>query len=41
MTPVSEVADLLKNELLAPIGSQEIWAAGGTYMQSKSVRIEE
>jgi len=41
LTPVSEVVDLLKNELLAPIGTQEIWAAGVTYMRSKSARMEE
>jgi len=32
--------DLLK-DLLAPIGTQEIWAAGVTYMRSKSARMEE
>jgi 2-dehydro-3-deoxy-D-arabinonate dehydratase len=41
LTPVFDVADLLKNELLAPIGSQEIWASGVTYMRSKSARMEE
>ena len=28
-------------ELLAPIGSQEVWAAGVTYYRSRSARIEE
>lgn len=41
LTPVSEAADLLKNELLTPIGTQEIWASGVTYMRSKSARMEE
>jgi 2-dehydro-3-deoxy-D-arabinonate dehydratase len=41
LTPVAEAANLLKNELLAPIGNQEIWAAGVTYMRSKSARMEE
>ena len=31
----------LKMKLLAPIGTQEIWAAGVTYMRSKSARMEE
>jgi 2-dehydro-3-deoxy-D-arabinonate dehydratase len=30
-----------ENELLAPIGSQEVWAAGVTYFRSRSARIEE
>lgn len=29
------------DELLAPIGSQEVWAAGVTYYRSRSARIEE
>jgi 2-dehydro-3-deoxy-D-arabinonate dehydratase len=41
LTPLSDAKDLLKNELLAPIGTQEIWAAGVTYMRSKSARMEE
>ena len=28
-------------ELLAPIGSQEVWAAGVTYFRSRSARMEE
>ncbi len=28
-------------DLLAPIGSQEVWAAGVTYMRSKAARMEE
>jgi len=28
-------------ELLAPIGSQEVWAAGVTYMRSRAARMEE
>ena len=28
-------------ELLAPIGSQEVWAAGVTYLRSKAARMEE
>ncbi len=29
------------NELLAPIGCQEVWAAGVTYFRSRSARMEE
>ncbi len=29
------------NEFLAPIGSQEVWAAGVTYFRSRSARMEE
>ena len=29
------------NEILAPIGTQEVWAAGVTYFRSRSARIEE
>ena len=28
-------------DILAPIGSQEVWAAGVTYLRSRSARIEE
>ncbi|QHT69189.1 2-hydroxyhepta-2,4-diene-1,7-dioate isomerase [Rhodocytophaga rosea] len=31
----------LANELLAPIGNQEVWASGVTYMRSKVARQEE
>lgn len=31
----------LKKELLAPIGSQEVWAAGVTYLRSRDARMEE
>lgn len=34
-------ADLLKNDLLPPIGSQEVWAAGVTYLRSRDARMEE
>ena len=30
-----------KAPLLAPIGSQEVWAAGVTYFRSRDARIEE
>ncbi|MGH7617533.1 MAG: fumarylacetoacetate hydrolase family protein [Gemmatimonadaceae bacterium] len=31
----------LDDQLLAPVGSQEVWAAGVTYYRSKSARMEE
>jgi 2-dehydro-3-deoxy-D-arabinonate dehydratase len=32
---------LLPEEFLAPIGSQEVWAAGVTYLRSRDARMEE
>ena len=32
---------LIKNELLPPIGQQEVWAAGVTYYRSRDARMEE
>ncbi|HSZ86486.1 MAG TPA: fumarylacetoacetate hydrolase family protein [Puia sp.] len=32
---------LLEEEILPPIGSQEVWAAGVTYMRSRNARMEE
>ena len=33
--------DLAECELLAPVESQEVWAAGVTYMRSREARMEE
>ena len=41
LKPLSEGAELLDEELLAPIGNQEIWASGVTYYRSREARIEE
>ena len=41
LNPIPNAEEILQNELLAPIGTQEIWAAGVTYMRSKSARMEE
>lgn len=41
LTPFPDSKTILKNEVLAPLGTQEIWAAGVTYMRSKSARMEE
>lgn len=40
LTPV-EADALLNSRLLAPIGSQEVWAAGVTYLRSRDARMEE
>ncbi len=36
-----ESAGLIEKELLPPLGSQEVWAAGVTYRRSKDARMEE
>jgi len=41
LKPISNAEELLKHDLLAPIGTQEIWATGVTYLRSKSARMEE
>ncbi len=33
--------DFMANQLLPPIGSQEVWAAGVTYFRSKEARMDE
>lgn len=38
---VTTFAELVKNDLFAPIGSQEVWAAGVTYLRSRDARMEE
>lgn len=35
------LAELINTDLLAPIGSQEVWASGVTYMRSREARMEE
>jgi 2-dehydro-3-deoxy-D-arabinonate dehydratase len=40
VAPVLDDLDLA-TEILAPIGRQEVWAAGVTYYRSRSARIEE
>jgi 2-dehydro-3-deoxy-D-arabinonate dehydratase len=37
----SPVAAPAEKDLLAPIGSQEVWAAGVTYFRSRTARMEE
>lgn len=36
-----KAGDIIKSELLPPIGSQEVWAAGVTYSRSKEARMDE
>jgi len=36
-----EADALLNSRLLAPIGAQEVWAAGVTYLRSRDARMEE
>jgi 2-dehydro-3-deoxy-D-arabinonate dehydratase len=37
----TEADALLNSQLMAPIGQQEIWAAGVTYLRSRDARMEE
>ncbi len=39
--PKSHAENLLRTKLFAPIGQQEIWAAGVTYFRSREARIDE
>jgi len=39
--PTNDTETLLAHCLLAPIGSQEVWAAGVTYFSSRLARMEE
>ena len=37
----SKLSEIIKNDSRAPIGSQEVWAAGVTYIRSREARMEE
>jgi 2-dehydro-3-deoxy-D-arabinonate dehydratase len=41
LQPAGNLDWLLSQFLLAPIGTQEVWAAGVTYLRSKQARMEE
>jgi 2-dehydro-3-deoxy-D-arabinonate dehydratase len=41
LTPAGPLEWLLTQSIQAPIGSQEVWAAGVTYLRSKAARMEE
>jgi 2-dehydro-3-deoxy-D-arabinonate dehydratase len=38
---LSPVNDFSEAEAVAPIGNQEVWASGVTYMRSREARMEE
>jgi 2-dehydro-3-deoxy-D-arabinonate dehydratase len=37
----NSLPDFINSDLLAPIGAQEIWAAGVTYLRSREARMDE
>ncbi len=41
LEPIGDAEWMLEKELLAPVGTQEVWAAGVTYLRSKVARMEE
>jgi 2-dehydro-3-deoxy-D-arabinonate dehydratase len=41
LSAMTAASSLIENEVLAPIGSQELWACGVTYLRSKIGRQEE
>ncbi|MEO5591049.1 MAG: fumarylacetoacetate hydrolase family protein [Chitinophagaceae bacterium] len=41
LPPIGDAEWMQEKELLAPVGSQEVWAAGVTYLRSKVARMEE
>ena len=41
LTAITNGAGLIANEILAPVGNQELWACGVTYLRSKVGRQEE
>ncbi len=41
LAPVGNTDWLQTQKILAPIGNQEVWAAGVTYLRSKTARMEE
>ncbi len=41
ISPITDPDFLAKQTILAPIGTQEVWASGVTYMKSKTARMEE
>jgi 2-dehydro-3-deoxy-D-arabinonate dehydratase len=40
-SPLQDLHPVLEDKLLPPIGSQEVWAAGVTYLRSRTARMEE
>jgi 2-dehydro-3-deoxy-D-arabinonate dehydratase len=41
LQPSGDEKWLLQQQVAAPIGTQEVWAAGATYLKSKTARMEE
>lgn len=41
LKPISNASELLEKEIQPPVGSQELWACGVTYLRSKIGRQEE
>jgi 2-dehydro-3-deoxy-D-arabinonate dehydratase len=41
LVPDSKLADVVSARALAPIGNQEVWASGVTYLRSREARMEE
>src|SRR5207249_5153411 len=37
----NDLSEAIRRNLLAPVGSQEVWAAGVTYFRSREARMEE
>ena len=41
LTPDNSLVQIINSDCLAPIGNQEVWAAGVTYIRSRQARMEE
>jgi 2-dehydro-3-deoxy-D-arabinonate dehydratase len=41
LNPLDRADDILQQGLLPPVGRQEVWAAGVTYMRSREARMKE
>ncbi len=41
LTSDPSLEEVVKTGVLAPIGNQEVWASGVTYMRSRQARMEE
>src|SRR4029078_5980917 len=39
--PIEEFNERIKHDILPPIDTQEVWAAGVTYLKSRDARMEE
>jgi 2-dehydro-3-deoxy-D-arabinonate dehydratase len=41
IAPDLQLSEVVLNEALAPVGNQEVWASGVTYLRSREARMEE